>query len=75
MLLKTIGYYDENGTDCYILLLDASKAFDRTEYVKLFTIIRGCRMCPIVLLLLINMYINQQIQENGTFIFNAEWYW
>ena len=30
-----IDYYNENDTDCYLLLLDASKAFDRVEYVKL----------------------------------------
>ena len=33
ILLDTIEYYNENNTDCYLLLLDASKAFDRVEYV------------------------------------------
>ena len=28
MLKETIDYYNENQTDCYLLLLDASKAFD-----------------------------------------------
>ena len=28
MLKETIDYYNENKTDCYLLLLDASKAFD-----------------------------------------------
>ena len=32
MLKETIDYYNENQTDCYLLLLDASKAFDRVEY-------------------------------------------
>ena len=31
LLLETIEYYIENGSDCYLLLLDASKAFDRVE--------------------------------------------
>ena len=60
--LETIDYYVENNTDCYLLLLDASKAFDRVEYVKLFTILRDRKLCPIVLRLLMNMYINQTIQ-------------
>ena len=62
MLLETIDYYNENNTDCYLLLLDASKAFDRVEYVKLFNTLRHRKMCPVVLRMLMNMYINQQIQ-------------
>ena len=62
LLLETIEYYNENNTDCYLLLLDASKAFDRVEYVKLFNTLRDRNMCPIVLRLLMNMYINQKIQ-------------
>ena len=60
--METIEYYNENNTDCYLLLLDASKAFDRVEYVKLFNTLRDRNMCPIVLRLLMNMYINQKIQ-------------
>ena len=62
LMLETIDYYVENNTDCYLLLLDASKAFDRVEHVKLFTILRDRKLCPIVLRLLMNMNINQTIQ-------------
>ena len=62
LLLETVEYYNENNTNCYLLLLDASKAFDRVEYVKLFTILREQKVCPIVLRLLMNMYVNQKIQ-------------
>ena len=39
-----------------------SKAFDCVEYIKLFNTLRDRKMCLLVLRLLMNMYINQQIQ-------------
>ena len=62
MLLETIDFYNENDTDCYLLLLDPSKTFVRVEYVKLFNTLRDRKMCPVALRMLMNMYINQQIQ-------------
>ena len=43
-------------------MLDASKAFDRVEYVRLFTLLRERALCPVVLRLIMNMYVNQCIQ-------------
>ena len=62
MLKETNDDYNENKTDCYLLLLDASKAFDRVEYNQLFNRLCDRNMCQIVLRVLINMYINQNIQ-------------
>ena len=59
MLKETIDYYNENETDCYLLLLDA---FDKVQYNTLFNRLHERNMCPIVLRLLINMYIHQKIQ-------------
>ena len=60
--METIEYYHENGSDCYLLWLDASKAFDRVEYVNIFNTLRYRNLCPIVLRIIINMYVNQVIQ-------------
>ena len=53
--METIEYYNENGSDGYLLLLDASKAFDCVEYVNLFNTLRDRNLCPIVLRIIINM--------------------
>ena len=60
--LDTIEYYNENNTDCYLLLHDTSKAFDRVEYVKLSKRLNDRNMGHIVIQLLMNMYVNKKIQ-------------
>ena len=63
LLIETVEYYNSNNnTDCFMLLLDASKAFDRIEYFRLFELLRDRNMCPIVLRLIITMYISQKMQ-------------
>ena len=57
--MKTIEYYNENGSDCYLLLLDVSKAYDRVEYVNLFNTLCNRNFCRIVLRVILNMYVNQ----------------
>ena len=64
MLKETIDYYNDNNTDCYLSLLDDSKAFDCVEYMymKLFNTLRDQIMCLLMPRLLMNMNINQLIQ-------------
>ena len=35
LIVETITYYNENGSEWYLLMLDASKAFDRLDYVNI----------------------------------------
>ena len=72
LLRDTIEYYNENGSDCYLLLLDTSKAFDRVEYVRLFRTLSDRNMCRIVLRLLMNMYINQSFQVKWNNIISSQ---
>ncbi len=43
-------------------MLDASKAFDRVKYCKLFEQLLECNMSPLVLRLLSVLYTNQTLQ-------------
>ena len=38
-LLSVIEHYNKNNSTVYLLKLDASSAFDRVEYVKLFRLL------------------------------------
>ena len=62
MVLETIAYYKSRGSNVHIVLLDASKAFDRVDYIKLFDKLIGRGMCPLTVRLLLNMYTNQKLQ-------------
>ena len=59
VLDKVVNYYNKNNTKVYALLLDASKAFNRVHYLKLFHTLVDKEMCPLLIRFLINMYISQ----------------
>ena len=50
-------HYNKNGSDAHVVLLDASKAFDRVDHIRLFNILVSKGVCPTLLKLLFNMYI------------------
>ena len=52
---ETIQYYMNNDSNVYVTLLDASRAFDRVEYVKLFKLLISRGICPIVTHFLITL--------------------
>ena len=56
-------YYLNNGSDAYIIMLDASKAFDRIEYAKLFTLLIERDICPMILRLLLCLYVGAQLRS------------
>ena len=55
-LKEAISYYINNGSSVFCTLLDATKAFDRVEYVKLFKLLIVRDIPPVSLSLLLNMY-------------------
>ena len=62
MVLETIAYYKSKGSRVHMVLLDASKAFDRVNYIKLFDKLIGRGMCPLTVRLLLSMYTKQKLQ-------------
>ncbi len=62
MVQETISCYVHNGSNVYGLMLDASKAFDRVNYSKLFRILLEKKICPLYCKLLLNMHFNQKLR-------------
>ena len=67
VLLETVSYFTERNYDVYACLLDASKAFDRVHYGKLFDLLMQRNIPAIVVRYLIDNYCRQQmsVQWNG----------
>ena len=62
VVTETTDYYLNNGGNVYILALDATKAFDRVDFNKLFMVLKQRSLNPLYTRLLFNMYINQTVR-------------
>ena len=62
VLNETIQYYLNGGSTVHVMLLDATKAFDRVEFVKLFSVLRSKGLCSVVCRILASMYVAQQFR-------------
>jgi hypothetical protein len=63
MILKeTVSYYIKNQSSVFCTFLDASKAFDRVQYCKLFRLLgkRGLPAC--IVRILINLYTANEVR-------------
>ena len=59
---EIIEFYNNNGSSVFLATLDASRAFDRVEYCKLFEILITRDMCPMYIRLLLYMYTHQKLR-------------
>ena len=73
VLNETIQYYLNGDSPVHVMLLDASQAFDRVEFIRLFRLLERKGICPLVARILLNMYVNQifRIQWQSQF---SEWH-
>ena len=62
VLNEVIDYYLRHDSSIYLVLLDASQAFDRVQYVKLFRLLVKRGICPLTARLLAHMYTSQLIR-------------
>ena len=60
IVTETVDYFQSKGGNVYILALDATKAFDRVDFNKLFLMLCKRGFNPLYTRLLFNMYINQK---------------
>ena len=69
-LEEIIDHYVSRNSSVYCVLLDASKAFDRVHYVKLFSLLVNRGLCPMLCLLLIAMYSEQHLLVRWNNVFS-----
>ena len=62
MVQETVSYFVNKNTNVYAVLLDATKAFDRINYVKLFHKLLLRNICPLLCRLLLGMYMRQKLR-------------
>ena len=61
MMIETIRLFNSQGSKVHAVLLDASKAFDRVEFTKLFGALLDKGMDAMYSRYLLNMYLNQKL--------------
>ena len=64
VMSEIISYYNYNRSDVYVMLLDATKAFDRVNYSRLLRKLLRRNISPAVLRVLLKLYTNQFLQVN-----------
>lgn len=61
VLQEIISSYTERDSMVNCVLLDASKAFDRVQFVRLFYLLLDRGICPLISKLLLSMYLCQKM--------------
>ena len=56
---EVIDFFHSRGSPVFACLLDCSKAFDRIDYFKMFSVLLNIQLCPFVIRLLLSLYCQQ----------------
>ena len=71
LIQEIVDYYSRNGSSVYLIMLDASRAFDRVQYTKLFRLLISRGRCPMYARLLANMYAHQYLRVKWNSVFSV----
>ena len=71
VIKEVIQYYRNKNSNVYLVLLDASEAFDQVGYVKLFQLLLKRGMCPIITRFLLSIYTNQTLCVRWSNIYSS----
>ena len=61
VFMETVSYFTTRHTDVYACLLDASKAFDRANFGKLFMLLLERNMPSLIVRYLMDSYTRQSV--------------
>ena len=61
---ETVNYYTNENSNVYSVLLDASKAFDRVNFCKLFSVLLDRKLPGNILKFMLNLYTTQKTRVN-----------
>ena len=61
VLEEVVDHYLRGQSSAHLVLLDATKAFDRINFVKLFSLLNRRDLCPLTILLLASLYVHQSL--------------
>ena len=68
-MLEMVNYYNLNKSNVFVCMQDASNAFDRVNYCKLFGKLLMRDISPIVVRLLLYMYTSQTLELNEDILY------
>ena len=72
VLKEIVKCYTNNDSNAYGMLLDASKAYDRVHYIKLFKLLLERGICPVIARFLLNLYTNPKLYIKwGAIVFST----
>ena len=62
VLKEALAYYVDNKSSVYCTFLDATKASDRVNYCKLFRLLVGRNLPPLLLRVMLNFYVSNFVR-------------